>query len=180
MPRAPRPADLDDLRVGVLSSGDAAADDVLDDLVAKLARRHFLGSVIRRSRPDARTPLPDGSLVDLARDCDVVVLGVCSDEAAVSVAVRDAGSLEQRAVPCAVLLSASALTASAPPDSATATGSVCLVPVPDDQPAGPAGQRADRSYLGVERCLYGPPAPGLGTDVLAPSGGTEQGIVCEC
>lgn len=101
---APRPVELDGVSVGVLDTGAADSAYFLDQLTARLEKRHFLAAVIRVVKPTDRDVYPTNLLEELARGCDVAILGVGRTvEAAQSLAL-DALALERMSVPCAVLM----------------------------------------------------------------------------
>lgn len=100
---APRPLDLDDARLGVLDSGEDGSAALLESLIARLKRRHFLSEVVHLAKPSAGQPCAVDLLAQMAERCEVMILGVArSGEAAVALAA-DATVLESRHVPCAVL-----------------------------------------------------------------------------
>ena len=73
-PRAPRPASLEGLTVGLLDISKPRGDVFLDRLAELLARR---GVTIRRYRkPTYTRPAPDQLGQQLARECDLVVEGL--------------------------------------------------------------------------------------------------------
>lgn len=101
---APRPAELDGATVGVLDTGADGSARYLDQLTARLEKRHFLAAVIRVVKLTDRGPCPTSTLEELAQRCDVVIIGVAQTaECAASVAL-DAVALELMSVPCAVLI----------------------------------------------------------------------------
>ena len=73
-PRAPRPASLEGLTVGVLDISKPRGDVFLDRLAELLAGR---GVIVRRySKPTYTRPAPDQLGQQLARECDLVVEGL--------------------------------------------------------------------------------------------------------
>ncbi len=101
---APRPVELDGATLGVLDTGSDESAHYLDLLTAKLEKRHFLSAVVRVAKPAERQDCPPTLLQDLARRCDVVVIGVARTVEAVDCAARDAAALEQASVASAVLV----------------------------------------------------------------------------
>ena len=103
---APRPVELDGQRLGLLESGAGRSSVFLDLLTAKLEKRHFLTAVLRVGKPDDQPVSSPELLGQVAEQCDVVILGVCSSIQSAQQAAIDAGVLEKLSVPCAIVLSA--------------------------------------------------------------------------
>jgi len=104
---APRPVELDGVTVGVLAARATAAADsahYLDQLTARLEKRHFLATVIRVVKPTDHEPCPASTLDELAQRCDVVIIGVAQTAESAEFVALDAVALERMSVPCAVLI----------------------------------------------------------------------------
>lgn len=100
---APRPPDLDGVRLGVLDTGVPGSASFLDVLVARLQTRHFLAAVARLPRSGASSVAPADQLQELTESCDVVVIGVTQGLDSAAATAADIARLERLAVPCAVV-----------------------------------------------------------------------------
>lgn len=101
---APRLVELDGATVGVLATRATGAADsarYLDQLTARLEKRHFLAAVVRVVKPTDREPCPASTLDELAQRCDVVIIGVAETAEIAACVALDAVALERMSVPCA-------------------------------------------------------------------------------
>jgi hypothetical protein len=74
--RAPRPADLQGKRVGLLANGKPNSQDFLTALGTLLRDRHGAVPLVLVGKPSASRVAPADTLDQLAAQCDVVVTAV--------------------------------------------------------------------------------------------------------
>lgn len=103
--RATRPRALTGLRVGLLENTKRNAAAVLDAVGAVLEERHGAASLVRRTKQQFALPLSGELLDELARECDVVVVGVGDCGSCSAAAVADGIALERAGIPTAVICS---------------------------------------------------------------------------
>jgi hypothetical protein len=111
--RAPRRTDLTGVRLGLLENTKHNAALLLDELAALLQSEHGASAtVLRRTKTAFALPLPEETLAELVRECDVVLTGVGDCGSCSASAVADGIALERAGVPAAVICS-DAFTATA-------------------------------------------------------------------
>jgi hypothetical protein len=103
--RAPRPARLDGLTVGLLSNTKKNAVQFLDAVGEQLAAEHDTAGVVRRTKPNIVDPAPPEMFAELVETCDVVVIGVGDCGSCSASAVGDGIAFEAAGVPAVVICS---------------------------------------------------------------------------
>ncbi len=104
--RAPRRPDLTGVRLGLLENTKHNAALLLDELATLLQAEHGASTeVLRRTKTAFALPLPEESLAELVRECDVVLVGVGDCGSCSASAVADGIALERAGVPAAVICS---------------------------------------------------------------------------
>ena len=68
-----RPLSLEGVSLGLLANGKRNAAELLEMVHEVLADRFEFKEVVTADKGNASRPCPDGLLIDLARDCDVVI-----------------------------------------------------------------------------------------------------------
>jgi hypothetical protein len=110
---APRRADLAGVRLGLLENTKHNAALLLDELAELIQEQHgAAATVLRRTKTAFALPLPEETLAELVRECDVVLTGVGDCGSCSASAVADGIALERAGVPAAVICS-DAFTATA-------------------------------------------------------------------
>ncbi len=71
----PRPARLDGAVVGLVDNARTNSDRFMR-VVAGLLEKSGVGGVVIRRKPNPSIPLPDDTLDELLKQCDIVVHGV--------------------------------------------------------------------------------------------------------
>jgi len=71
----PLPADLAGLTVGFIDNTKHNFDRLADEIGALLRERDGVKAVVRRRKANAAVPAPPETLVELAKQCDVVFAG---------------------------------------------------------------------------------------------------------
>ncbi|PXY20800.1 UGSC family (seleno)protein [Prauserella muralis] len=102
-PPAPRPDRLRGLTVGLLANTKANAEDLLERVGELLATREGIAGVVRRKKLSITDPVPADVLADLARQCDVVVVGVGDCGSCSASAIADGLALEAEGIPAVVI-----------------------------------------------------------------------------
>jgi hypothetical protein len=73
---APRLASLAGKRVGLLDNSKARAGQMLDAIADVLHRQYGFADIVRRRKPSASKPADPKVIDELARTCDLVIVGV--------------------------------------------------------------------------------------------------------
>jgi hypothetical protein len=73
---APRLASLAGKRVGLLDNSKSRAGQVLDAVADILHRQYGFTEVVRRRKPSASKPADPRVIEELAKSCDLVIVGV--------------------------------------------------------------------------------------------------------
>ena len=103
--RAPRPAALHGLVVGLLSNVKQNAELFLDAVGELLSAEHGTADVVHRKKPGITDPVPAPLLTELTAACDIVVIGVGDCGSCSASAVADGLAFEAAGVPAAVICS---------------------------------------------------------------------------
>ena len=74
--RAPRPESLKGKRVGFLDNSKANSDKILRYLDEMLRERYGIAASMHRRKPTASRVVPDDTLEEMLRECDLVVPAV--------------------------------------------------------------------------------------------------------
>ena len=74
--RAPRPQSLEGKRVGFLDNSKQNSDKVLRYLDEMLRERYGIAASMHRRKPTASRVVPDDTLEEMLRECDLVVPAV--------------------------------------------------------------------------------------------------------
>ncbi len=75
-PYAPRVADLQGKRVGLLDNSKHNANKMLDAVVAILDQQYAFSNIIRHRKPSASKPVAPEVIESLGESCDLVIVGV--------------------------------------------------------------------------------------------------------
>jgi hypothetical protein len=102
-PRAGRPERLDGLVVGLVANPKKNAEPFLDAVGELLAAEHGTAGVVRTRKTSITDPIPAATLDELARRCDVVLIGVGDCGSCSAAAVADGIAFEAAGVPAAVI-----------------------------------------------------------------------------
>lgn len=102
---APRKPGLQGSRVGLLANVKRNAEQLLDEVGARLQREHGAADVVRRKKLSITDPVPPEILADLVERCDVVVVGVGDCGSCSASAIADGLALEAAGVPAVVICS---------------------------------------------------------------------------
>ncbi len=73
---APRVAELDGIRLGLLDNTKANAAAVLETLAAQLRAQHHVGEVATYTKSYFGTPVEEDRAREIAQSCDAVIAGV--------------------------------------------------------------------------------------------------------
>jgi hypothetical protein len=73
---APRLSSLRGARVGLLDNSKSKADKMLDAVAAILHTRYGFTNIVRQRKPSASKPAAPEAITELARTCDLVIVGV--------------------------------------------------------------------------------------------------------
>ncbi|PON16132.1 hypothetical protein C2W62_20135 [Candidatus Entotheonella serta] len=73
---APRVADLQGKRVGLLDNSKHNANKMLDAVVAILDQQYAFSNIIRHRKPSASKPVAPEVIESLGESCDLVIVGV--------------------------------------------------------------------------------------------------------
>jgi hypothetical protein len=73
---APRLASLRGKRVGLLDNSKSKANNMLEAVAALLDARYGFAGIVRHRKPSASKPAAPEAIDELARTCDLVVVGV--------------------------------------------------------------------------------------------------------
>jgi hypothetical protein len=103
--RAPRPAALQGLVVGLLANVKQNAELFLDAVGELLAAEHGTADVVRRKKLSITDPVPAPMLAELTAACDIVVIGVGDCSSCSASAVADGLAFEAAGIPAAVICS---------------------------------------------------------------------------
>lgn len=103
--RVPRPGALGGLTVGLLANVKQNAEEFLDAVGDLLAAEHDTAGVMRRKKLSITDPVPAEMLAELAKACDVVVIGVGDCGSCSASAVADGLAFEAAGIPAAVICS---------------------------------------------------------------------------
>ena len=76
VPRAPRPAALTGVTLGLLANGKSNGMALLDRIAEHLRARHGVAGVMRVAKANASAPVPEEDAERLAKHCAVVVTAV--------------------------------------------------------------------------------------------------------
>jgi len=76
MPRAPRPASLSGITVGLLANGKSNGMALLDRIWRHLRERHGVADVVRVAKTNASAPVSDEDADHLAKRCGIVVTAI--------------------------------------------------------------------------------------------------------
>ena len=101
--RAGRPERLDGLVVGLVANPKKNAEPFLDAVGELLAAEHGTAGVVRTRKTSITDPIPPATLDELARRCDVVLIGVGDCGSCSAAAVADGIAFEAAGVPAAVI-----------------------------------------------------------------------------
>lgn len=161
---APRPAELDGQRLGVLDTGFGSSAQFLDLLRVRLEKRHFLSAVVRMAKPSQDQACPTDLLEQLAEQCDVVVTGVSGSVGTAVSAAVDVIALERLSVACALIVTAevrSEVQQSLAAQGYEASRSIVVLPRSLHAGRNAAQALVEVSFRAVERVLTtGASAPG--------------------
>lgn len=102
-PAASTVSTLDGLRIGLLENGKRNAAAVLDSVAASLGSRASDPTFVTFTKHDFAMPLGQDLVDEIARTCDVVVVGVGDCGSCSAAAIADGIALEAAGVPSAVL-----------------------------------------------------------------------------
>jgi hypothetical protein len=102
---AARPDRLDGLVVGLLANPKTNAEPFLDAVADLVAAEHGTAGAVRHRKTSITDPVPPAVLAELARRCDVVVIGVGDCGSCSAAAVADGIAFEAAGVPAAVICS---------------------------------------------------------------------------
>lgn len=181
---APRPAHLDDLTVGLVAE-DPVADELFDMLEASLSRRHFLSGVVRMPIDTSDEAAYQQTVESISTDCDVVVAGILGDVPASTGLLAFAGSLEERGVPCVVLVRIDSVAAARDAAAALGCSDIALVESPKYTVIllGQTAPSAPPVFDDVERALCSDPYQLAALQTVAVDRSEQEGgsgIVCAC
>jgi len=76
VPRAPRPAALTGVTLGLLANGKSNGMALLDRIAEHLRARHGVARIVRVAKANASAPVPEEDAERLAKHCAVVVTAV--------------------------------------------------------------------------------------------------------
>jgi hypothetical protein len=76
MPRAPRPAALSGVTLGLLANGKSNGMALLDRIAVLLRERHGVADVVRVAKTNASAPVPQEDADVLAKHCGIVVTAI--------------------------------------------------------------------------------------------------------
>ena len=120
---APRRASLRGVTVGLLANTKRNAAPILAELGELLRGEHGVAGVVTRTKKSIAHQVPEETLKELVRECDVVVTGVGDCGSCSASAVADGVAFENAGVPAAVICSdAFTVTANAMADRQGARG----------------------------------------------------------
>jgi hypothetical protein len=100
---AVRPERLDGLVVGLVANPKKNAEPFLDAVGELLAAEHGTADVVRTRKTSITDPIPPAVPDELARRCDVVLIGVGDCGSCSAAAVADGIAFEAAGVPAAVI-----------------------------------------------------------------------------
>ncbi|GLY65584.1 UGSC family (seleno)protein [Amycolatopsis taiwanensis] len=103
--RAPRPADLRGLTVGLLANTKKNAETFLEAVGEALISEHGVANLVRRKKLNIAQPAPAEMAEELVSSCDVVVVGVGDCGSCSASAVADGLVFEAAGVPAVVICS---------------------------------------------------------------------------
>ncbi|MGP4018923.1 UGSC family (seleno)protein [Saccharopolyspora sp. 5N708] len=103
--RAPRPAELSGLTVGLLANTKKNAEQFLDAVAELLAAQHGTAGVVRRKKLNIAEAAPAPMLAELVDSCDVIVVGVGDCGSCSASAVVDGLAAEAAGRPAVVICS---------------------------------------------------------------------------
>lgn len=111
-PTAARPRSLEGLRVGLLENTKRNAAEFLDAVGLLLTAADDVGPLVRKTKLQFAMPLTDDVIDEIARECDVAVIGVGDCGSCSAAAVADGIALERAGVPVAVICTDAFVTTS--------------------------------------------------------------------
>lgn len=101
--RAPRPADLRGLTVGLLANTKKNAETFLDEIGDLLVSEYGVANLVRRKKLNIAQPAPAEMAEELISSCDVIVVGVGDCGSCSASAVADGLIFEDAGVPAVVI-----------------------------------------------------------------------------
>jgi hypothetical protein len=75
-PRAPRPAALRGVTIGLLANGESNGMRLLDRIAERLRERDLIGDVLRVSKTNASAPVAEEDAALLAKHCAAVITAI--------------------------------------------------------------------------------------------------------
>jgi hypothetical protein len=100
---APRPADLNGLRIGLVENTKKNAEEVLRKLTEKLAAAYGMTAPVLVHKPQ-RAPVKDGQIAELKGHADFVIAGIGDCGACSSGSLLDAIILEKAGIPAIAIV----------------------------------------------------------------------------